>query len=96
MEHLFFKFNELTKSLTPKKWRNSENASVVSGREAAEAMAKSAKKKDLIIHGSGSINLDDSENFVSSFSKRGEKGTNQDCCIVWEVCNLASKQNLCS
>ncbi|KAL0558290.1 hypothetical protein IC582_002846 [Cucumis melo] len=84
MKHLFFKFNELTKSITSKKWRNSENASVVSGREAAEAMAKSAKKKDLIIHGSGSINIDGSSNFVSSFSKRGEKGINQDCCIVWE------------
>lgn len=89
MKHLFFKFNELTKSITSKKWRNSENASVVSGREAAEAMAKSAKKKDLIIHGSGSINIDGSSNFVSSFSKRGEKGINQDCCIVWEVCKYS-------
>lgn len=89
MKHLFLKFNKLTKSLTPKKWRNSENASVVSGRESAEAMAKSAKKKDLIIHGSGSINIDGSSNFVSSFSKRGEKGINQDCCIVWEVCKYS-------
>ncbi|XP_022968748.1 probable protein phosphatase 2C 73 [Cucurbita maxima] len=72
MEHLFMKLMKL------KKWKNSENAS------AAEAMAKSAKKKDLIIHGSGSMHIDGSSNFVSSFSKRGEKGINQDCCIVWE------------
>ena len=68
-----------------KNWKNSENAS------AAEAMAKSAKKKDLIIRGSGSIHIDGSSNFVSSFSKRGEKGINQDCCIVWEVCKYSLK-----
>ncbi|KAG7024014.1 putative protein phosphatase 2C 48, partial [Cucurbita argyrosperma subsp. argyrosperma] len=49
MEHLFMKL---------KKWKNSENAS------AAEAMAKSAKKKDLIIRGSGTIHIDGSSNFV--------------------------------
>ncbi|XP_038880518.1 probable protein phosphatase 2C 34 [Benincasa hispida] len=84
IKNLFLKVNELTKSLTPKKRRNSENASNVSRREVAEAMAKSTKKKDLIIHGSVSINIDGSSNFVSSFSKRVEKGVNQDCCIVWE------------
>nr|GLL31820.1 probable protein phosphatase 2C 34 [Ipomoea trifida] len=48
-------------------------------------MAKMAKKSDLILRSSGAINVDGSRNFASVFSKRGEKGINQDCFIVWEV-----------
>ncbi|KAK8479002.1 hypothetical protein V6N11_028263 [Hibiscus sabdariffa] len=61
--------------------KNSENDD---GREAAEAMAKDAKRNDLILRSSGSVNVDGSNNFASVFSKRGRKGVNQDCAIVWE------------
>ncbi|KAK5771979.1 putative phosphatase 2C 73 -like protein [Gossypium arboreum] len=54
------------------------------GREAAEAMAKNAKKNYLILRSSGSVNVDGSNNLASVFSKRGRKGVNQDCAIVWE------------
>lgn len=76
-------FNGLARSFAFKKGRNSGKCS---GREAAEAMAKEAKKNDLILRTSGSLNVDGSNNFASVFSKKGQKGVNQDCCIVWEVC----------
>ncbi|KAJ0080600.1 hypothetical protein Patl1_22328 [Pistacia atlantica] len=47
-------------------------------------MAKEAKKDDLILRSSGFVNVDGSNNFASVFSKRGQKGVNQDCAIVWE------------
>ncbi|KAK6119013.1 hypothetical protein DH2020_047238 [Rehmannia glutinosa] len=54
------------------------------GREAVEAMAKNAKKNELILRTSGIVNVDRSNNLASVFSKRGQKGVNQDCFIVWE------------
>lgn len=75
-------FNGLAKSFSMKKGRGSGRCG---GREAAEAMAKEAKKNDLILRTSGTVNADGSNNFASVFSKKGQKGVNQDCCIVWEV-----------
>lgn len=77
-------FNGIARSFSFKKGRNSGKCSTA--REAAEAMAKEAKKNDLILRTSGTVNADGSNNFASVFSKRGKKGVNQDCCIVWEVC----------
>ncbi|PPE01943.1 hypothetical protein GOBAR_DD01019 [Gossypium barbadense] len=71
-------FNGLARSIRGK---NSGNGD---GKEAAEAMAKDAKKNDLILRSSGSVNVDGSNNLASVFSKRGRKGVNQDCAIVWE------------
>lgn len=82
MGHLSSMFNGLARSLSLKKGRNSENRG---GRETADAMAKEAKKNDLILRTSGIVNSIGSNNFASVFSKRGRKGINQDCCIVWEV-----------
>ncbi|MED6110162.1 hypothetical protein PIB30_040400 [Stylosanthes scabra] len=31
-----------------------------------------------------SVNVDGSKNYASIFSKKGQKGVNQDCCLVWE------------
>ena len=84
MGHLSFMFNGLVKSLSLKKGRNSGNCSA---REAVEAMARDAKKNGLILRSSGTVNVSGSNNFASLFSKRGEKGVNQDCFIVWEVIN---------
>ncbi|KAD5317927.1 hypothetical protein R6Q59_033234 [Mikania micrantha] len=60
------------------------NSGQCGGKEAAEAMAKDAKKNAMILTSSGTINTNGSDNFVSVCSKRGQKGVNQDCCIVWE------------
>ncbi|KAM0064346.1 putative protein-serine/threonine phosphatase [Helianthus debilis subsp. tardiflorus] len=60
------------------------NSSQCGGKEAAEAMAKDAKKNEMILRSSGTVNAKGSNNFSSVYSKRGEKGVNQDCCIVWE------------
>lgn len=74
-------FNGLARSLSIRKGRNSENCV---GREAAEEMAKEARKNELILRSSGTVNADGSKNFASVFSQRGKKGVNQDCFIVWE------------
>lgn len=74
-------FNGLARSLSIRKGRNSENCV---GREAAEEMAKEARKNELILRSSGTVNADGSKNFAAVFSQRGKKGVNQDCFIVWE------------
>lgn len=58
------------------------------GKEAAEAMAKDAKKNEMVLRSSGTLNVKGSDNFASVCSRKGEKGVNQDCCIVWEVIQL--------
>ncbi|KAI8555630.1 hypothetical protein RHMOL_Rhmol05G0187500 [Rhododendron molle] len=78
MGHLSSMLNGLARSLTLRKGRDS------GGRETAEAMAKEAKKNDLLLRSSGTVNVTGSDNLASVFSKRGEKGVNQDCFIVWE------------
>ncbi|XP_074320926.1 putative protein phosphatase 2C 34 [Silene latifolia] len=82
MGHWTTMFNGLARSLSIKKVKNSINGDV--GREAAEAMAKDAKKNDMILRSSGIVNVNGSNNFASVCTKRGQKGVNQDCCIVWE------------
>ncbi|KAE9448182.1 hypothetical protein C3L33_19915, partial [Rhododendron williamsianum] len=81
MGHLSWMFNGLARSLTLRKWRDSGHSG---GRGTAEAMAKEAKKNDLLLRSSGAVNVTGSDNIASVFSKRGEKGVNQDCFIVWE------------
>uniref|UniRef100_A0A1J3J974 protein-serine/threonine phosphatase n=1 Tax=Noccaea caerulescens TaxID=107243 RepID=A0A1J3J974_NOCCA len=82
MGHFSSMFNGLARSLSIKKPKNSNGKSY--GKEAAEEMAREAKKKELILKSSGCVNADGSNNLASVFSKRGEKGVNQDCAIVWE------------
>ncbi|KAH7847151.1 hypothetical protein Vadar_022550 [Vaccinium darrowii] len=74
-------FNGLARSLLIKKGRNSATCG---GDEAVEVMAKEAKKNDLILKSPGTVNGSGSNYFASGFSRRGEKGMNQDCFIVWE------------
>lgn len=83
MGHFSSMFSGLARSLSIKKGKNNHGNS--DARDAAEAMAKEAKKNDMILRSSGIVNVDGSNNFASVFSKRGQKGVNQDCCIVWEV-----------
>uniref|UniRef100_A0A1J3CWA1 protein-serine/threonine phosphatase n=2 Tax=Noccaea caerulescens TaxID=107243 RepID=A0A1J3CWA1_NOCCA len=82
MGHFSSMFNGLARSLSIKKPKNSNGKSYA--KEAAEEMAREAKKKELILKSSGCVNADGSNNLASVFSKRGEKGVNQDCAIVWE------------
>ena len=42
--------------------------------ERLDAMAKDAKKSDLIVRSSGTVNANGSNNFASVFTKRGQKG----------------------
>ena len=56
-----------------------------SGREAADELAKDAKKSELMLKSSGIVKSNKSDNFASVCSKRGQKGINQDCALVWEV-----------
>ncbi|KAJ7973310.1 Protein phosphatase 2C family protein [Quillaja saponaria] len=81
MGHFSTMFTGLARSFSIKKGRNNGNCS---GREAADAIAKEAKKSEMILRSSGIVNVDGSKNFASVCSKRGQKGVNQDCCIVWE------------
>ncbi|KAF5740013.1 hypothetical protein HS088_TW11G00076 [Tripterygium wilfordii] len=74
-------FNGLAQSFSLRKGRNSVNED---GQEIAAELAKEAKKNGLILRSSGCVRVDGSRNFASVFSKRGEKGVNQDCSIVWE------------
>lgn len=81
MGHFSSMFNGLARSISTKRGRRSGNSSA---REAAETMAKEAKQNNLLLKSSGTVNVDGSDNFASVFSKRGNKGVNQDSCIVWE------------
>ncbi|KAL6557929.1 hypothetical protein OROMI_018279 [Orobanche minor] len=84
MGHLASMFSGLARSFSVKKTSKKKCESCDVGREIAEAMANEAKKNNLILRTSGTVSLNGSSNMVSVFSKRGEKGVNQDCCIVWE------------
>lgn len=81
MGHFSSMFNGLARSFSKKKGRNSGTCG---GKEAVDSMVKEAKKNDLLLCSSGTVNVDSSNNFASVFSKKGQKGVNQDCCIVWE------------
>uniref|UniRef100_A0A6N2KTL7 PPM-type phosphatase domain-containing protein n=1 Tax=Salix viminalis TaxID=40686 RepID=A0A6N2KTL7_SALVM len=81
MGHLSSMFSGLARSFSLKKVKNNGNGE---GREAADAMVKDAKKNEMILRSSGCVNVDGSKNFAAVCSRRGEKGVNQDCCIVWE------------
>jgi len=87
-------FDGLARSFFTKRVKNSGSGDI--GRETADAMAKNAKKSDLILRSSGIVHVEGSKNFASICTKRGQKGINQDCCIVWEVCLITSRIALVS
>ncbi|KAM7280538.1 hypothetical protein ACFE04_007672 [Oxalis oulophora] len=83
MGHFSSMFHGLARSFSMNK-ATKNPGNICDGREAADEMAKEAKKKELILRSSGFLNVDGTDNFASVFSKRGNKGVNQDCAIVWE------------
>ncbi|XP_050216563.1 probable protein phosphatase 2C 34 [Mercurialis annua] len=74
-------FDGLARSVSIKKGKNLHKDV---GKEAAQALAKDAKKNELMLSSSGIVKSNNSNNFASVCSRRGEKGINQDCFIVWE------------
>nr|XP_043618863.1 probable protein phosphatase 2C 34 [Erigeron canadensis]XP_043618864.1 probable protein phosphatase 2C 34 [Erigeron canadensis]XP_043618865.1 probable protein phosphatase 2C 34 [Erigeron canadensis] len=82
MGHFSSMLDGLARTFTTSKRRT--NSSQCGGKEAAEAMAKDAKKNEMLLRSSGTVSVNGSNNFASVCSKKGEKGVNQDCCIVWE------------
>lgn len=72
----------LAGTVSIKKGRNSRKDA---GRVAAEALAKDARKNELMLSSSGNVKSSKSDNFASVCSKRGQKGINQDSSVVWEV-----------
>ncbi|KAF5953427.1 hypothetical protein HYC85_006283 [Camellia sinensis] len=65
------------------------------GREAADALAKEARKNDLMLSSSGTVNGERSDNFVSVFSKGGKNGVNKDCLVVWEEFGCQEDMIIC-
>lgn len=53
-------------------------------RKVVEAMAKEARKNEMLISSSGIVKSNKSNNFSCLFTKKGQKGLNQDRLIVWE------------
>ncbi|KAF8089664.1 hypothetical protein N665_0500s0028 [Sinapis alba] len=82
MGHFSSMFNSLARSFSNKNNNNNNGKSYA--KETADEMAREAKKKAMILKSSGCVNADGSNNLASVFSRRGEKGVNQDCAIVWE------------
>lgn len=86
MGHLSNLLNGLVKSLSTGKGKASAWPGTNSGRDAADAIARDARRNDMIFRSSGAMAGEGSDGCsVSVFSRRGEKGVNQDCCIVWKV-----------
>ncbi|KAK9933864.1 hypothetical protein M0R45_021037 [Rubus argutus] len=71
----------LGRTISIKKTKNCHNDV---GKETADALAKEAKKNELVLSSSGIVKSDKSNNFSSVCSKRGQKGINQDCLVIWE------------
>lgn len=91
MENLLALFDALMRNISLMKgenWRSDV------GREAAESLAKEARSNNLMLTSPGIINSRGSSNFASVFSKKGKKGVNQDCFIVWEVCQSYLNVNI--
>ncbi|KAJ8528792.1 hypothetical protein K7X08_030436 [Anisodus acutangulus] len=73
-------FAGFTKSIAIRNGRKSKHDV---GKEVADAMAKEAKKNEMMLTSSGCVD-GGSENLAAVFSKGGNKGINQDRFIVWE------------
>ncbi|RZC80707.1 hypothetical protein C5167_043281 [Papaver somniferum] len=81
MGHFSYLLNGLSRSLSIKKGGNCTNKL---GKEVSRTMVNDAKKTELILRSSGVVNGEGSKNLASAYSKRGQKGINQDTLIVLE------------
>lgn len=74
-------FTGFTKSIANRNGKKSKHDHV--GRETAVALAKEAKKNEMMLTSSGCV-AGASHNLAVVFSKGGKKGINQDRFVVWE------------
>ncbi|EMS64497.1 putative protein phosphatase 2C 48 [Triticum urartu] len=65
----------------------------------ARSMAGKERKEDdpqgTVLRSSGTLRGEGSETLAAVWSRRGEKGTNQDCSLVWEVSSIQPSPLLC-
>ncbi|XP_057757217.1 probable protein phosphatase 2C 34 isoform X1 [Arachis stenosperma] len=64
-------------------------------RKAVKALAKEARKNGLLLSSSGTVKSSKANNFASVFTKKGQKGVNQDRLIVWEEFGWQEDMILC-
>ncbi|RYR12982.1 hypothetical protein Ahy_B04g070220 isoform C [Arachis hypogaea] len=64
-------------------------------RKAVKALAKEARKNGLLLSSSGTVKSSKANNFASIFTKKGQKGVNQDRLIVWEEFGWQEDMILC-
>lgn len=77
--------NGLVRTVSFKREKNCPKDEEEDSRKAVEALAKEAKKNELLLSSSGTVKSHKANTFASVFSKRGTKGINQDRLAVWEV-----------
>lgn len=82
MQNLIALLNECTKSLYS--GGGGEAAATEDGREAADMVVKNALKSHRIVRNSGMVSVVGSNCFAAAWSRRGGKGVNQDCSIVYK------------
>ncbi|CAA0817532.1 Probable protein phosphatase 2C 73 [Striga hermonthica] len=75
-------FLALFNTLSSRPGKRNNEPCVVS--KTAHDLAKEAKKKQLLLTSCGIVRAQKSENYTVAYSKRGEKGINQDRFVVWE------------
>ncbi|GFZ13965.1 protein phosphatase 2C family protein [Actinidia rufa] len=85
-------FNGLTRSISIKNAKKDRNDI---GREASNTLVKEAKKNDSVLSSPGTLGAERSANFASVFSKRGKKGINQDCFVVWKEFGCQEDMTFC-
>ncbi|PIN08409.1 Serine/threonine protein phosphatase [Handroanthus impetiginosus] len=85
-------FNTLSKNISSRPGKKSR---LGVGRKAATDLAKEAKRNELLLTSSGAINARNCKTFTAGYSKRGKKGINQDCFVVWEEFGCQEDMVLC-
>lgn len=65
------------------------------GREAANTLAKEARRNESILSSTAAVKISKSSRLASACSKRGRKGVNQDCFILWEEFGCQEDMTFC-
>ncbi|MED6112612.1 hypothetical protein PIB30_063175, partial [Stylosanthes scabra] len=86
--------NGLARTMASKKGKGCGNDDE-DEKKALKALAKEARKNGLLLSSSGTVKSPKANNFASVFTKKGQKGVNQDCLIVWEEFGWQEDMILC-
>ncbi|MED6211242.1 hypothetical protein PIB30_071828 [Stylosanthes scabra] len=87
--------NGLARTIASKKEKGCANDDDEDEKKAVKALAKEARKNGLLLSSSGTVKSPKANNFASVFTKKGQKGVNQDCLIVWEEFGWQEDMILC-